>query len=130
MMRKQVHGRNPTFIERVILGTLNQKTVYLHVLGHIKGGGMVKTNGIQIELTEIENSIIDDTLANSEECSLVVDCMAATTTTFSMCSDEVEHQQKQLAYCLLSAESIPQLSIPPEQLQRVSLSILGLCSPC
>ena len=79
---------------------------------------MIKLNGIRIELSEIENSIIDDALANNEE-SLVVDCMAATTIDSSTSSDSTEHHNKQLiAYCLLSTASIRKLGIPPEQLKR------------
>ncbi|KAL7537415.1 hypothetical protein ACHAXR_007810 [Thalassiosira sp. AJA248-18] len=100
------------------LGYVEPKTGNLHLLGRIKGDGMVKLNGIRIELAEIENSIIDDGLANSEHDSLVEDCMAATTIDSSMDTENGEHQNRQLiAYCLLSALSISEIGIP-EQLEN------------
>ena len=101
------------------LGYISQSTGNLHILGRIKGDGMVKINGIRIELAEIENSVIDDgALASDEEGSLVVDCLANMSISTDDKSDE-EYEHKQLiAYCVLSTAAISQLDIPLGDLKR------------
>lgn len=111
-------GRYSYFYRTGDLGYIEPNTGILHLLGRIKGDGMIKINGIRIELAEVQNAVIDDALKNSEEGSLVVDCLAAVTTNSSTGSDDVQHNKQLVAYCILSAASISQLGISPQQLKR------------
>lgn len=88
------------------LGYIDAQSKQLYILGRIKGDGMVKINGIRLELSEVESSIVDGSEALSD---LVVDCMASFTFTES---DENQWNKKQLvAYCILSEAAIDQLGL-------------------
>ncbi|KAL3815880.1 hypothetical protein ACHAXA_010270, partial [Cyclostephanos tholiformis] len=88
------------------LGCIDPMTGELRILGRIKDG-MVKINGMRIELSEIENACID--YANDDEGRLVVDCIA----TVDGSSDN-GHKQL-IAYCLLSSTSLSEVGIDFEQ---------------
>ena len=111
-------GVNDTYFYRTgDLGCIDPKTRNLHILGRIKGDGMVKFNGIRIELSEIENACIDD--ANYEEDRLVIDCMATLSVSSSRSSDDDSvHQNNQLvAYCLFSSVSLLELGVRSQDLK-------------
>ena len=99
------------------LGYIDKNTGELHINGRIKGDGMVKINGIRIELSEIESSVIDDIV--DDKRGLVIDCMAAVATPASApFTDNDDNQHKQLiAYCILSGSSISQLGIKADRLK-------------
>ncbi|KAL7494057.1 hypothetical protein ACHAWT_002825 [Skeletonema menzelii] len=98
------------------LGYIDKSTGEVYINGRIKGDGMVKFNGIRIELSEIEAAIIDDTV--DDNCGLVIDCMAAVVTSASSVTDNDENERKQLiAYCILSASSISQLGVDADHLK-------------
>ncbi|KAL9186762.1 hypothetical protein ACHAXT_010482 [Thalassiosira profunda] len=70
-------GDDTYFYRTGDLGHIEPSTGNLRLLGRIKGDGMVKLNGIRVELAEIENAVVDDAMvAGDEEGSLVIDCMA------------------------------------------------------
>lgn len=96
------------------LGCIDPMTGNLHVLGRIQGCGMVKFNGIRIELSEIENACID--YASDEGGSLVIDCMAAVSCS-GTCVDSVYQNKQLVAYCLLSSTSLSELGISAEELK-------------
>mmetsp|Transcript_25497 Transcript_25497/g.61302 ORF Transcript_25497/g.61302 Transcript_25497/m.61302 type:complete len:1096 (+) Transcript_25497:59-3346(+) len=111
-------GEDSYFYRTGDLGYIEPKTGNLNILGRIKGDGMVKINGVRIELQEVEHSIIDDVLVNDEEGRLVIDCMASIITS-SISSEDTEHQHKQLvAYCVLSPASTAQLGLSSEHLNN------------
>lgn len=113
-------GNYPYFYRTGDLGYLDpSNNNALRILGRIKGDGMVKLNGIRIELAEIESSVIDD-VADGRGGALVAECIASVTTASpTAASDDNEGQHKQLiAYCILSPASISELSIRSEQLRR------------
>eukprot|EP00581_Thalassiosira_minuscula_P013959 CAMPEP_0183714800 /NCGR_PEP_ID=MMETSP0737-20130205/9230_1 /TAXON_ID=385413 /ORGANISM="Thalassiosira miniscula, Strain CCMP1093" /LENGTH=1053 /DNA_ID=CAMNT_0025943803 /DNA_START=272 /DNA_END=3433 /DNA_ORIENTATION=- len=115
---KSGFGKDLHFYRTGDMGYIDPTTGSLHIMGRIKGDGMVKINGVRIELAEIENSTIDD--QDGPE-SLVIDCMAGTTDA-SAGIDGHEHKNKQIiAYCLLSTTSIAQLGISPAQLKSGAL---------
>ena len=98
------------------MGYIDASAGHVYISGRIKGDGMVKINGIRIELSEIETSVIDDAVNDSR--GLVVDCMAAVETSASSASDDEANQHKQLiAYCILSSSSIAQLGIEASYLK-------------
>eukprot|EP00984_Skeletonema_dohrnii_P023243 scaffold12335_cov116-Skeletonema_dohrnii-CCMP3373.AAC.2 len=98
------------------LGYIDKRTGEVYINGRIKGDGMVKINGIRIELSEIEASVIDDIVDDSH--GLVIDCMAAVATSASSSTDNDDNQHKQLiAYCILSTSSISQLGIDADRLK-------------
>jgi len=112
-------GERGHFYRTGDLGYINQSTGNLHIVGRIKGDGMVKINGIRIELAEIENSVSDDAMTSDEEGSLVVDCLAKmsiSSATDDKSDEEYEHKQL-IAYCVLSA-AISQLDISSEDLKK------------
>jgi acyl-CoA synthetase (AMP-forming)/AMP-acid ligase II len=111
-------GVNDTYFYRTgDLGCIDPMTRNLHILGRIKGDGMVKFNGIRIELSEIENACIDDN-AHDEEDRLVIDCMATLSVSLSRsCDNDSEQQNNQLvAYCLLSSGSLLELGVRSQDL--------------
>jgi len=115
---KALGVHNDTYFYRTgDLGCIDPTTRNLHILGRIKGDGMVKFNGIRIELSEIENACIDD--ANYEEDRLVIDCMATLSVSSSMSSDDDSvHQNNQLvAYCLFSSVSLLELGVRSQDLK-------------
>jgi len=111
-------GERRHFYRTGDLGYINQSTGNLHIVGRIKGDGMVKINGIRIELAEIENSVIDDALTSDEEGSLVVDCMAKLSISTNDKSDNGYEHKQLVAYCVLSAAAISELDTPPKDLKR------------
>ncbi len=99
------------------LGYIHKATGEVYINGRIKGDGMVKINGIRIELSEIEASVIDDIVDDSR--GLVIDCMAAVATSASSAAHNDENERKQLiAYCILSASSISQLGVDADHLRE------------
>jgi acyl-CoA synthetase (AMP-forming)/AMP-acid ligase II len=102
------------------LGYIDKRTGELYITGRIKGDGMVKINGIRIELSEIETSIIDHSIVE-DDTGLVIDCMAALTTSSSLLTssecDDNEPRKQLIAYCILSASSIVQLGINADHLK-------------
>ena len=100
---------DPYYYRTGDMGYVDPTTGDLRILGRIKGDGMVKINGMRIELSEIENACIDD--ANDEEGRLVVDCIAAVDGN-SDSGDDTAHRHKQLiAYCLLSSTCLSELPV-------------------
>ena len=101
------------------LGYIDTLTGNLHILGRIKGDGMIKHNGVRIELAEIESALIDDNVDETRAGGLVIDCMATTTTASP--SDKhgsPDSMHKQLiVYCIVSPLCISELRIVPEQLR-------------
>lgn len=109
-------GVGHTFYRTGDLGYIHKATGEVYINGRIKGDGMVKINGIRIELSEIEASVIDDIVDDSR--GLVIDCMAAVAISASSATDDDEIERKQLiAYCILSASSISQLGVDADQLK-------------
>ena len=99
------------------LGYIDAQSKQLYIMGRIKGDGMVKVNGIRLELSEVEASIVDgsEALADHKEGHLVVDCMACLTTTES---DDNQQNKKQLvAYCILSEAAIDQIGLDRDRLR-------------
>ena len=113
----EITSKDSYFYRTGDLGYVDSNTGHLHILGRIKGDGMVKINGVRIELAEIENSVIDDAFTNDDEGRLVVDCMAATSCTNS---EDTEYQQRKqlIAYCILSPAANLQLDLSSEDLER------------
>ena len=95
---------------------------HLNILGRIAGeDGMVKINGVRIELGEVESAIIDDipeerdtelnfqeTFGIEEKPSLVVQCAVSAS---SFTSDEVANRISLTAYCVLSEQCLVELGI-------------------
>jgi acyl-CoA synthetase (AMP-forming)/AMP-acid ligase II len=95
------------------LGCIDPTTGELRILGRIKDG-MVKINGMRIELSEIENACIDD--ASDDGGGLVMDCIAAVVNGPSSSGDDSAHRHNQLiAYCLLSSASLSELGAAFDQ---------------
>eukprot|EP00804_Cyclotella_cryptica_P024822 CCRYP_001772-RA/>CCRYP_001772-RA protein AED:0.27 eAED:0.27 QI:185/1/1/1/1/1/4/3000/1114 len=101
------------------LGYVNTITNNLHILGRIKGDGMIKLNGVRIELAEIESALIDDDVNETKAGGLVIDCMATTTAASpSGDTESSDSMHKQLiAYCIVSPLCLSELRIVPEQLK-------------
>jgi len=128
---EEEEGCDSYFYRTGDVGYVDASTGNLHIVGRIEGDGMVKWNGIRLELSEIENATIDDDDASvligdeEEEGGLVVDCMAAIVTSYGVDSSadsindddddgatiEQHVKEKLVAYCLLSAASRLQLGI-------------------
>jgi len=103
-------GHDTYFYRTGDLGYIDDADGTLRILGRIKGDGMVKINGIRIELAEIESAVIDD----ASEQNLIIDCMAAAVDN-SRSDGDIRKQI--VAYCILSAASIAQLDISSESLR-------------
>lgn len=100
------------------LGYINASTELLHILGRIKGDGMVKVNGVRIELAEIESALIDDATDERNGGGLVIDCLT-TMTSFTDSSIESDHTSKKLvAYCIVSPLCQKELRLEPEELKH------------
>lgn len=97
------------------LGYIDSTTKNLHILGRIKGDGMVKVNGVRIELAEIESALIDDTVDDRKGGGLVADCLATTTASHS---NDDSTQKQIVAYCIVSPICLAELCIDPEQLTK------------
>lgn len=117
--REQGGSVDHTFVYRTgDLGYIDKRTGELYINGRIKGDGMVKINGIRIELSEIETSVIDDNVDESR--GVVIDCMAALVTAPSATGDDDDDDNEHkhlIAYCILSASSISQLGINSDHLK-------------
>ena len=99
------------------LGYVDTTTKNLHILGRIKGDGMVKVNGIRIELGEIESALIDDIRDGSKNGALIIDCLA-TTTPIKRSSESDDLTKNQLvAYCKVSSMCATELRLDPIQLR-------------
>ena len=97
------------------LGYIHPTTENLHIIGRIKGDGMVKVNGVRIELAEIESALIDDLVDERKGGGLVVDCMATTT----MARSNDDSAQKQIvAFCIVSSICASELRINPNTLKN------------
>ena len=97
------------------LGYIHPTTENLHILGRISGDGMVKLNGVRIELAEIESALIDDVVDERKGGGLVIDCM--TTTTMARSNDDLA--QKQLvAFCIVSSVCTSELRLNANTLKR------------
>ena len=103
------------------LGYIDAQSKQLYILGRKKGDGMVKINGIRLELSEVEASIVDGSEALSDHNGghLVVDCMASLTFTES---DANQRKKQLVAYCILSEAAIDQLGLDRDRL-RIGLII-------
>lgn len=103
------------------LGYIDAGTDNLHILGRIKGDGMVKVNGVRIELAEIESALIDDITDERKDGGLVIDCLTATTTLASSANEsaEADSPQKQLvAYCIVSSLCKKEMQLDHERLKN------------
>jgi hypothetical protein len=100
------------------LGYINAATADLHILGRIKGDGMVKVNGVRIELAEIESALIDDVTDDRNGGGLIIDCL---TTTSSITDNAIESDpasKKLVSYCIISPLCQKELRLEPEQLKH------------
>lgn len=80
----------------------------LFVLGRIDGeDGMVKVNGVRVELGEIEAALVDDAV-QEDEPSVVVGCLAVVKNAGP--SDDASPKQIH-AYCVLSEQCIKELKL-------------------
>ncbi len=103
-------------------GLIDPQSGRLRILGRIDGEeGMVKINGVRVELGEIEHSIVDSEsfCRSSSSRSLVTGCIAITNKV------GVEETIKIIAYCVLSDECIKELGI--EYLKNDDQGLI--CSP-
>lgn len=106
-------GKDSYYYRTGDLGCIDPTTGELRILGRIKDG-MVKINGMRIELSEIENACIDD--ASDDGGGLVMDCIAAVVNGPSSSGDDSAHRHNQLvAYCLLSSASLSELGAAFDQ---------------
>ena len=97
------------------LGYIDSTAKNLHIVGRIKGDGMVKVNGVRIELAEIESALIDDMADERKGGGLVVDCLSTTTVAHS---NEDSTQKQIVAYCIVSQICSEELCIDPDQLKK------------
>ncbi len=89
-------------------GYIDPATNRLHILGRIGGEeGMVKINGVRVELGEIEHSILDsvDFTLNENLLHLVIGCVV----TVDVVDDE--GTKKLTAYCVLSDRALHEIGI-------------------
>ncbi|GKY92879.1 hypothetical protein MPSEU_000257100 [Mayamaea pseudoterrestris] len=85
-------------------GFIHPETNNLHILGRIAGeSGMVKINGIRIELSEIETAIVDQKDANC----VAIDCMAVA----EQLHGETTSASAVVCYVVLSAACLTQLGL-------------------
>jgi len=96
----------------------------LRILGRIKDG-MVKINGMRIELSEIENACIDD--ASDDGGGLVMDCIAAVVNGPSSSGDDSAHRHNQLLIVAfsLSRAKIIHSGVPIDAVYEWPLGIKG-----
>ena len=79
-------------------GIFDQENGGLRILGRILGEeGMVKVNGVRVELGEIENALVDEIQEADESSIVVLNCMAKVTKI-----PHTEDRSEVRAYCVLS----------------------------
>ncbi|KAG7349146.1 non-ribosomal peptide synthetase family protein [Nitzschia inconspicua] len=92
----------------------------LKILGRIVGEeGMIKINGVRVELGEIESAVVD-TIGEVKlsEPSIVLDCLA-------VLSRENDCQPSILAYCILSTNVCQELGLVDPRIRGTSFIING-----
>ncbi|KAL7545143.1 hypothetical protein ACHAWF_008499 [Thalassiosira exigua] len=110
-------GADGCFYRTGDLGYVDPRTGNLHILGRIGGDGMVKINGVRIELAEVEDAVADDAPGDPEG-TLVVDCAASTTGPEDGSGEGGSGTKRLVAYCLLSEGALSQLGLPAERLRK------------
>ena len=91
-------------------GLVDPISGHLHILGRIDGEeGMVKINGVRVELGEIEHAILDNQsfIRSSKSRSLVTGCVVVTA------KARVDEIAKIIAYCVLSDEGMKEIGHVP-----------------
>lgn len=84
-------------------GYVDEVTNHLHILGRIAGeSGMVKINGVRVELGEIEASLVD----SQQDCVVVLDSIVAVVP-----STEMTSASHVYGYIVLSQECLVELGI-------------------
>jgi acyl-CoA synthetase (AMP-forming)/AMP-acid ligase II len=108
-------------------GLMNPNTGQFQILGRIDGEeGMVKINGVRVELGEIEHSIVDSEMfsLSSHYQSLVVGCIVI------LSNHNIDEERKLIAYCVLDDECLQQLGMDEQRIKEFKASDEGLiCTP-
>lgn len=89
-------------------GYIDPRTSRLHILGRIGGEeGMVKINGVRVELGEIEHSILDSVAFTLREnpLHLVIGCVVTINVV------DKEETKKLTAYCVLSDQCLREIGV-------------------
>lgn len=90
------------------LGFIDDKTGHLHMCGRIEGEeGMVKFNGVRIELGEVEHAILDSVSVSQqpEYISLVTGCLV------DVKEINKDGHKRMIAYCVLSEACLKEIDI-------------------
>jgi ankyrin repeat protein len=107
-------------------GMLNPRDCSLTILGRIVGEeGMVKINGVRVELGEVESALVDNLEEESHNSalksvapSIIVDCLA-------LVNREEASQSSIYAYCILSPMVCQELGISLETSRNAGFIING-----
>jgi len=89
-------------------GFIDPVTGHLHITGRIGGEeGMVKINGVRVEIGEIENALLDrlDVPNTEDQLHLVIGCIV----TIKVVDDE--GYKKLTAYCVLSDQCLEEIGV-------------------
>jgi acyl-CoA synthetase (AMP-forming)/AMP-acid ligase II len=102
--RKFVKWKDQYFYRTGDRGFIDVKTNNLHIVGRIEGEeGMLKVNGVRIELSEIEAAVVDD----RDDICVVVDCMAVA----QRSKEETTGADGVICYVVLSSTCLKELEI-------------------
>ena len=108
---------NTTYYRTGDKGYIHPDSGHLYIHGRIDGEeGMIKMNGVRVELGEIEHAILD-VVHTVDENPFVLECVV----TVSKLSDELSN--KLVAYCVISPTSLNEMSFNP------SFTGGHICSP-
>jgi hypothetical protein len=116
-------GKDSYYYRTSNFGCIDPTTGELRIQGRIKDG-MVKINGMRIELSEIENACIDD--ASDNGGGLVMDCIATVVNGPSSSGDDSAHRTIILIVAFtLSRAKIIHSGVPIDAVQEWPLGIKG-----
>ncbi|KAL3928747.1 MAG: hypothetical protein SGBAC_012514, partial [Bacillariaceae sp.] len=93
-------------------GSFDEATNSLCISGRIVGEeGMVKVNGVRVELGEIENAIVDEIENVSHEAPVVLHCMAKAVSISTGADGNSSDRTEIRAYCVLGEQTRKELKI-------------------